>query len=69
MEVIVGARIITVTGPEIPEGVIVIGDDGRIAEVGSVQQVRPPKDAEVIEAHGLVAAPGFVGAHSHIGVR
>ncbi|RLG87171.1 MAG: amidohydrolase [Thermoprotei archaeon] len=68
MKAVVGARIITVTGPEIPEGVIVIGDDGRIAEVGSVQQVRVPKDAEVIEAHGLIAAPGFVDAHSHIGV-
>jgi dihydroorotase len=38
-------------------------DGGRITEVGSVSA---PRDAEVIDADGLVALPGLVDLHTHL---
>lgn len=55
------ARIITVSGADIEKGTIVI-EDGRITQVGA--EVKPPWDAEVIDASGKVVMPGFVEAQT-----
>ncbi len=54
-------RIITMNGPDIENGAIVI-EDGRITRVGKDEAGR--WDAEVIERPDMVAFPGFVEAHS-----
>lgn len=59
--VILNARVIDGSGgPEQRAGVLVLGD--RIARVGDVEA--EPGDA-VIDAGGLVLAPGFIDTHSH----
>jgi imidazolonepropionase-like amidohydrolase len=61
-----GAEIITVTGQAIPEGTLVVRD-GRIAAVGSVDEVEVPADADLHDVSGKVIMPGLVDTHSHIG--
>lgn len=62
-----GARILPVTGPEITRGTLIVRD-GRIVTVGSVEDVRIPRDAEVVELEpGMTIMPGLVDTHSHIG--
>jgi N-acyl-D-amino-acid deacylase len=36
--------------------------DGKIVKIGSI---KPSKDDEVIDASGLVLAPGFIDIHNH----
>lgn len=40
--------------------------DGKIAKIG--QGIQPEKDVEIINAEGLYVYPGFIDAHSHIGI-
>jgi dihydroorotase len=40
--------------------------DGTIAELGDAGSLEAPADAEVVEAHGLHAMPGFVDPHVHL---
>src|SRR5262249_45043291 len=63
--VIFGARLLTVTRGEIPSGSILIMN-GKIKEIG--EKIDPPPGAEVILAQGMVAMPGIVDTHSHLGV-
>lgn len=60
----VGARIIPVSGPEIPSGTIVI-QNGKIVSAGA--SVNVPAGARRVEAKGKVIMPGLVDTHSHIG--
>lgn len=62
----VGARVIPVDGPEIPEGVVVV-QGGRIVAVGAVGQTAVPADAERRDVRGRVLMPGLVDTHSHVG--
>ncbi len=48
------------------ENATVVVRDGRIVEVGT--DVTPPPQAEVIDASGMFAYPGFVSAHSYLGI-
>lgn len=64
--VIKGGEIHTVSGRVIPEGIIVI-KDGKIQSVGP--NAAMPKDAEVIDANGLIVTPGIIDARSRFGVR
>jgi imidazolonepropionase-like amidohydrolase len=59
------ATILTVSHGTIEHGAILI-KDGKIAEVG--QSIKPPKDAEVIDAAGQFVMPGIIDCHSHIAV-
>jgi imidazolonepropionase-like amidohydrolase len=62
-----GATLITIEGPEIPDGVLVI-EDGLIRTVGARNAVRIPDGAEVVElAPDSVIMPGIVDTHSHVG--
>ena len=53
---ITNARIVTVSGPTIERGTVVIRD-GLIAAVGP--SVTPPADARVIDGNGLTVYPGL----------
>lgn len=60
-----GATIIPVE-PGMPDAVVgwlAIGDDGRIASLGTGA---PPAAERVVDATGMLVAPGFVSAHSHL---
>lgn len=56
-----------VEGADIPDGCVLIDDNGKIAAVGA--NLNAPADAEVIDAGGRLVTPGCVEAHSHIGVN
>ncbi len=62
---ITNARIVTVSGPEIENGTIVIRD-GKIEAVGS--NVSVPAGARTIEARGLTVYPGMIDAGTALGL-
>lgn len=62
----VGAHLIPVDGPEIPNGTIVV-EDGLITVVGPAAEISLPASAEVIDCSGRVIMPGLVDTHSHLG--
>ncbi len=53
-------------GEDIPNGCVLIGDDGKILQVG--KDIAAPSDAQVIDAQGRLVTPGCVDAHCHIGL-
>ena len=66
MILIKGGKIKPITGAEIENGELLIGDDGKIAAIG--KNVDAPADAKVIDATGCLVTPGFIDAHCHIGI-
>lgn len=62
---ITNARIVTVAGPTIDKGTVVVRD-GVIGAVGAT--VQPPADARVIDGTGLTVYPGLIDANSSIGL-
>src|SRR5215831_4923023 len=60
------ARIVTVTGPTIPNGNILI-QDGKISAVGP--NISIPANAKVIDGKGLTAYPGMIDPHTAIGLQ
>jgi len=60
-----GVKIVTGTGATIESGTIVMVD-GRIAAVGT--DVGIPPEAERIDGSGLIAYPGFIDAHTNLGI-
>lgn len=62
----VGARVIPVAGPEIPNGVVVV-HKGKVVAVGAEGSVSIPGDAVRRDVSGKVLMPGLVDTHSHIG--
>lgn len=65
MLAIVNATIYPVDKEVIKKGTILV-DRGKIVEVGS--NVSVPEDAQVIDAGGRMVFPGFIDAHSHLGL-
>src|SRR5438309_2689111 len=59
------ARIVTITGPVIENGTVVI-TNGRIAAVGS--NVTVPAGARIIDARGLTVYPGMMDSDTEIGL-
>ena len=57
--------VITVTGGIIEKGDVLL-KDGKIDKVG--EDIKPPKNCNVIDATGKFIMPGIIDAHSHIGV-
>ncbi len=66
-QAIKAGTIITMDGEPIVGGVILM-DSGRITAVGPASEIEIPWDAEVTDAPGMVAVPGFVEAHSTNGI-
>lgn len=66
MLLIKNGHVKTMTGDDITGGCILIGDDGKIAAVGT--DIAAPEGAEVIDAEGRLVTPGCVDAHCHIGL-
>src|SRR5258708_34936691 len=62
---ITNAKIVTVSGPVIERGTIVIRD-GLIAAVG--EKVSVPADARVIDGTGLTVYPGLVYANTNLAI-
>jgi imidazolonepropionase-like amidohydrolase len=62
---ITNARIVTVSGPVIERGTVVIRN-GLIAGVGA--NVNPPPDARVIDGTGLTVYPGLIDSYTHLGL-
>jgi imidazolonepropionase-like amidohydrolase len=63
----VGARLVTISGPEIEDGVLVVAE-GRIEAVGGRGEIPIPADARIHELPPeSVIMPGLVDTHSHIG--
>jgi imidazolonepropionase-like amidohydrolase len=63
---ITGARIVTVSGPIIQRGTIVIRR-GLIQSVG--ENVTAPADARVIDGTGLTVYPGLIDAYTSLGIQ
>ena len=55
----------SMAGPDIPNGCVLIGDDGKIVSVAA--DIEAP-EAAVIDAEGRLVTPGCVDAHCHIGL-
>ena len=66
MLAIINGMLHTVTGGTIEDGMVLVDDEGRIAAVGS--GVAVPDGATVIDAGGNHVFPGFVDAHTHLGI-
>lgn len=62
---ITGATLIDGSGGAPIKNSLVIIKDNSIARVGIAGRVRIPDGAQIIDARGLVLAPGFIDAHSH----
>ena len=67
MLLIKNGKIKTMVGEDIENGYVLIGDDGKIASVGS--SIEESEDMTVIDAEGRLVTPGCVEAHCHIGVH
>jgi imidazolonepropionase-like amidohydrolase len=63
---IVHATVLTATGEQIEDGIVVMAE-GRIAAVGDASTT-VPSGARVIDARGKWVTPGIIDAHSHVGV-
>ena len=61
-----GGYIKPISGPDIPEGDILVAR-GKIAAIG--RKVKAPANCKVIDAHGLIVTPGLVEAHCHLGLH
>lgn len=62
----VGARIIPITGQEIPKGVLVV-HRGQIVAVGPEGSTPLPSGTARTDVSGKVLMPGLVDTHSHVG--
>ena len=63
---IVNAYLKPITSPDIPCGEMLI-DEGKIVAVG--EKVNAPEGCEIIDAQGALVCPGFIDAHTHIGLH
>ena len=61
-----GGYIKPISGPDIPEGDILV-DRGKIAAIA--KKVKAPANCKVVDAHGLIVAPGLIEAHCHLGLH
>lgn len=63
---IINAHLKPITSPDIPCGEMLV-DEGKIIAIG--EKVDAPEGSEVIDAAGCLVCPGFIDAHTHIGLH
>lgn len=65
-----GGRVVTVDGPTIEKGFVLLGDDGLITAIGPVEDLQRMRIRidRTIEADGLEVYPGFFAAWSNLGL-
>jgi imidazolonepropionase-like amidohydrolase len=66
MLAIINGTLHTVAHGVIPGGTLLIDDEGRIAGIGSGVSI--PEGTPILDAAGLEVFPGFVDAHTHLGI-
>jgi imidazolonepropionase-like amidohydrolase len=66
MQAIVNGSLYTVSQGILEGGTVLIDDQGQIAAVGV--DVPVPAGTETLDASGLLVFPGFVDAHTHLGI-
>lgn len=64
---ITNGHIKTMVNPDISNGSLLIGDDGKIVAVGT--DLTAPEGAQILDAEGRLVTPGCVDAHCHIGLQ
>lgn len=57
--------VLPVAAPPIPDGAVMVGEDGRIAAVGPSASVPPPPGARMVELGAAALMPGLVNVHAH----
>lgn len=62
----IGARLIPITQPEIPDGTMIV-HRGKIVAIGPRESITIPEDAEQSDASEKVIMPGLICTHSHVG--
>lgn len=67
MLLIKNAYVKPIVGDDIENGCVLIGDDGKIVEVGN--NIDTPQGAELIDAGGRLVTPGLVDGHCHLGME
>lgn len=65
MKAIVGGTILPITSDKIEDGVVLI-DNSKIKALGKGLPI--PDGTEIIDAHGKFILPGFIDAHTHLGL-
>ena len=65
MKAIIHGNILTMSGENYENGSILI-DGGKILSIG--HEIQIPTYAEIIDAMGCTVLPGFIDAHSHLGM-
>lgn len=65
---ITSGYVVPVVGDPIEGGTVLIRD-GRIAAVGTAEEVTIPEGAQIVDAAGKWLLPGFVEAHGHVGIH
>ncbi|NPV30429.1 MAG: amidohydrolase [Firmicutes bacterium] len=66
MLALVNGRIMTMAGPFYEKGTVIV-KDRIIAALGP--DLEPPGEAQVIDVSDKYVLPGFIDAHSHVGIR
>ena len=58
--------VISMADADVHRGQTVVVQDGRIAEIGPSEQVRPPSGAIVVDGTGRYLIPGLADMHAHV---
>ena len=66
MLLIKNGHIKPMVGPDLENGCVLIGGDGKIAAVAA--EIAAPEGCMIIDAEGRLVTPGLVEAHCHIGL-
>lgn len=65
MIALTNGKILTMEEKDYDNGTVLI-DNGKIVALG--ENIEIPKDAEIIDAKGKYILPGFIDAHTHVGI-
>ncbi|MDH5803704.1 MAG: amidohydrolase family protein [Gemmatimonadota bacterium] len=60
------ATVLPIAGPAIRDGAVLVGEEGRIAEIGEHRDVPAPENAELVELNEAILMPGLVNLHTHL---